>query len=172
MFSTLQQYLNGLKDANAVKALGEPLRAIADRLSSQALGSAGLVIKAGGGVLVKNGTAIDVLANGVPVRLAVNTDQAALVGTVTNATFNVFCFYLDSAGTGTTLMGTAGATLAQVKFPQTPKGKALIGYVRVNPTGTGDFVGGTTALDDGTVVPNAIYVNTQGAVDPSVLLGS
>jgi hypothetical protein len=171
MFFTLLQALGAVKEPGLKTALQNLLVPIADRLSSQALGSAGLVIKAGGSTLAKNGTAIDVLANGVPVRLAVNTDQAALVGTVTNATFNVYCFYLDSAGTGTSAMGTAGATLAQVKFPQTPKGKALIGYVRVNPTGTGDFVGGTTALDDGTVVPNAIYVNTQGAVDPTVLMG-
>lgn len=171
MLAKLQQYLQAIKAPETRTALTPVLQALADRLSSQALGSAGLAIKAGGGVLVKNGTALDVLANGVPVRVAVNTDQAALVGTVTNATFNVYCFYVDSAGTGTSVMGTAGASLALMKFPQTPQGKALIGYVRVNPTGTGDFVGGTTALDDATVVPNAIYVNTQGAVDPNVLLG-
>lgn len=41
----------------------------------------------------------------------------------------------------------------------------------INPTGTGDFVGGTTALDDATVVPNAVYLNGNiGPFDPSVRL--
>ena len=40
----------------------------------------------------------------------------------------------------------------------------------INPTGTGNFVGNTTALDDVTVVPNAVYVNTIGAFDPTVLI--
>ena len=42
-------------------------------------------------------------------------------------------------------------------------GEVVIGYVIINPTGTGNFVGGTTELDDSTVVPNAVFVNTQGA---------
>lgn len=171
MKATLQQYLNGLRAADIRQALVPVLQALGDRLSSQMLGTGGLAIKAGGGVLVKAATAFYALANGVLVTKAANTDMAALVGTVTNAKFNVYCFYIDSAGTLTSVMGTEGASLALVTFPETPAGKALVGFTVINPTGTGNFVGGTTALDDATVVPTAAYVNTVGAVDPRVLLG-
>ena len=43
----------------------------------------------------------------------------------------------------------------------------------ISPTGTGNFVGGTTPLDDATVVPNAAYVNLVAAsFDPTVILGA
>jgi hypothetical protein len=96
--------------------------------------------------------------------------MAALSGTVANAKFNVYVFFIDSAGTLTSRMGTAGATLATVKWPEFPENKACIGFVIINPTGTGDFVGGTTALDDATVVPGATYVNTPYPFDPTVWL--
>jgi hypothetical protein len=96
----------------------------------------------------------------------------ALSGTVVNGTFNVFCFFIDSAGTVTSAMGTAGATLATVVFPQKPQKKALVGLLIVNPTGTGNFVGGSTALDDATVVPTVAYVSAQGAFDPYCLIGN
>jgi hypothetical protein len=44
----------------------------------------------------------------------------------------------------------------------------MIGFVIVNPTGTGDFVGGTTDLDDATVAPNAVYVNTPFPILPGL----
>ena len=65
-------------------------------------------------------------------------------------------------------MGTEGSTLAGVTFPTLPDGEAMIGFAIVNPTGTGDFVGGTTELDDATVVPNAVYVNTPYPFLPSM----
>jgi len=171
MLNTIQQQLIGLDSPADRGALGPVLRALADRLSSQLVSTGGLVIKAGGSAIVKAGSALYALANGILVTKAANTDMAALVGTVTNAKFNLYAFYIDSAGTLTSVMGTEGTTLAQVRFPQTPQGKALIGCVLINPTGTGNFVGGTTPLDDATVVPNAVYINTLGAVDPTVLLG-
>jgi hypothetical protein len=61
-------------------------------------------------------------------------------------------------------LGTAGTTLAGVVFPTTPDGEVPFGVVLINPTGTGDFVGGTTALDDGTVAPNAVYFDTDLAL--------
>lgn len=87
----------------------------------------------------------------------------AFSGTVVNATFNVFALMGDSAGTLTTLMGTAGATLADVVFPTIPSTKCLIGFIIINPTGTGNFVGNTTDLDDATVVPNAVYIDAVGS---------
>ena len=86
--------------------------------------------------------------------------MAALAGTVTNAKFNVFAFTVNAAGTLATRMGVEGATLGGITFPTIPDGEVVIGYVIINPTGTGNFVGGTTVLDDATVVPNAVYVNT------------
>jgi hypothetical protein len=110
------------------------------------------------------------VANGKLVTKASATDMPALSGTVTNATFNVFCFFINSAGTVTSAMGIAGSTLAAVTFPQIPQGSAMIGFVVINPTGTGNFTGGTTNLDDATVVPNAAFINTLGAFDPSIQL--
>jgi len=171
MLNSISQFIAGMgavADQKAALAVATPL---ADRMISQSLSSAGLVIKAGGSAIVKTGaSAYYGIANGVLVTKAAATDMAALVGTVTADLFNVYCFYIDSAGTLTTAMGVEGTTLAKVKFPQTPQGKAMIGFVIINPTGTGDFVGGTTALDDATVVPTAAYVNTQGAFDPTVLI--
>lgn len=171
MKATLQQYLNAMDNPQDQAAFGPVLRALADRFSTQLLGSGGLAIKAASGVLVKAATAFYAMANGVLVNKGANTDMAALVGTVTNAAFNVFCFYIDSAGTLTSQIGTEGASLALVRLPEPAQGKAMIGFVVINPTGTGNFVGGTTALDDATVVPNAAYVNTLSAFDPSVRLG-
>jgi hypothetical protein len=93
-------------------------------------------------------------------------DCAALAGTVTNAKFNVFVFSVNAAGTLATQMGTEAATLGAVVFPAVADGSVAIGFVVINPTGTGNFVGGTTQLDDGTVVPNAAYVNTVGEFFP------
>lgn len=170
MIGTIRQWLHGIADAKFGYALQQVLDPIGDRISTQSLSSAGLAIKAGGGVLVKTGAAAYYAAcKGKLVKIAAATDQAALSGTVTNAAFNVFCFFVDSAGIGTSSMGIEGATLAAVSFPPIPEGKALLGFVIVNPTGIGNFVGGTTALDDVTVVPNAVYVNVQGSFDPTVL---
>lgn len=171
MKSTIARWLNGgPADTKGREHLRKILYPLADRCSTQTLTSAGLAIKAGGSALVKAGSLFYASVNGILVKVAANTDQAALSGTVTNAKFNVFCFFLDSAGTGTSAMGTEGATLAAVKWPPIPFKKAMVGFVIINPTGTGNFVGGTTALDDATVVPNAAYVTVVGDFDPSVIV--
>ena len=125
--------------------------------------SGALAIKAGSSALAKTTATVVANVGGSVVSKAAG-DMAALSGTVTNAAFNVFAFFIDAAGTLTTVMGTEGASLADVVIPSATSARAMIGFVIINPTGTGDFVGGTTALDDGTVVPNAVYVNTPGAV--------
>lgn len=170
MNDTVTHYLAGLSDSKERRHMELILRPIADRLSTHSITSAGLVIKAAANVLVKAGSVWHGIANGKLLTKAANTDMASLSGTVTNAKFNVFAFFVDSAGTLTSQMGTEGATLAAVVFPPIPEQKATIGYVVINPTGTGNFVGGTTALDDATVIPNAAYVNLTGPFDPSVLL--
>lgn len=169
---TMIRWLGNARDQTQRSILTALATPIFDRYSSLALSSAGLAIKAGSSAIVKTGaSAAYFLANGVLQKISAATDMAALSGTVTNAKFNVYCFFIDTAGTVTSQMGTEGATLAAVKFPQFPLKKALIGFVIINPTGTGNFVGGTTALDDATVVPNAVYVNPLGAFDPACVTG-
>ena len=99
--------------------------------------------------------------------IATTTDLPALSGVVVNGTFNIFAFFISNAGVASTVMGTAGATLAAVVPPVIPQNSAMLGFVIINPTGTGNFTGNTTNLDDGTVVPNAVFVNTVGAIDIS-----
>lgn len=171
MIETVSRFLAGIPDVTSRRHLQQVLNPIADRLSCQTLTSGALRIDGGSASAVVEINAVYMaVVQGKLVTKASGTNMAALVGTVTNATFNVYAFFIDVDGTLTSQMGTAGTTLARVVFPQIPEGKATIGFVVINPTGTGDFVGGTTALDNGTVVPNAVFVNTVGAFDPSVLL--
>jgi hypothetical protein len=134
--------------------------------------SGGLAIHGAGSPLAKIAStiyAMAVNAAGTPVIVTKTTqDLPALVGTVANAAFNVFCFFIDSTGAFTVAMGTAGATLGAVLFPTFPASNACIGFIIINPTGTGAFVGGTTNLDDGTVVPNAVFINTLGGLNPTL----
>lgn len=141
---------------------------ISKALDTRMLSSAGLIIFGAGSAIVKTGaTAAQAVAGGVLRSIAASTSMAALVGTVTNAKFNVYCYFIDAAGTLTTAMGTEAATLAAVVFPPMPANKACIGFTIINPTGTGNYIGGTTALDDATVVPNAVHVSLQGGFDPA-----
>jgi hypothetical protein len=129
------------------------------------LNTGGLAIHGSASALAKTVNTVYFMIDGAVFSKAA-ADMAALSGTVVNATFNVFVFGVNSAGTLTTTMGTAGATIGAVVFPALADGVIPIGFVIINPTGTGNFVGGTTALDDATVVPNAVYVNTVGEFFP------
>ena len=161
----VNQQLAAMDSQNEQAALRPLLNALADRMSSQATSTAGLVIKAGGGVLAKTGAAAFAgVANGVPVAIAASTDMPALTGTITAAKYNVYCFFIDSASVVTVAQGTEGATLAAVKFPPFPVGKALVGYLVITYAST--FTGNSTALDTATTV----YVSPVGAFDPTILL--
>jgi len=166
MISTVTQQIATMGSSLDKEALRPLLSALADRMSSQATSTAGLVIKAGGGVLAKTGAAAFAgVANGVPVAIAAATDMPSLTGiNITATKFNVVCFFIDSASVVTALAGTEGATLAAVKFPQFPVGKALVGYLVITNAST--FTGGTTPLDTATTV----YVSPIGAFDPSILI--
>lgn len=169
---TMQRWVNGVRDSHSRFALTRLFYPLFDRESSGPLTSAGLVIHGAASALAKTGASdFYALASGVLVKIAASTDMPALVGTVTNAKYNVFCFFVDSGGTNTVAMGTEGGSLAALKFPQFPEGKSLIGFLIVHPTGTGNFVGGATALDDATVVPNVVYVSPTGAFDPYAVTG-
>jgi hypothetical protein len=136
-------------------------------VTTQLLNTGALVIKAGASALAKTVNTIYFMIDGTMYSKAA-ADMAALAGTVTNAKFNVFVFCVNAAGTVTTLMGTEAATLGGVVFPTIVDGTAVIGFVIINPTGTGNFVGGTTALDDATVAPGAVYVNTTAPFLPNL----
>ena len=168
MMENLSQQMAAIADKSDGARLLDTLKGVWDHLRTLSTSTAGLAIKAGGGVLVKIGAAAyNGIADGDMITVAAATDMPALAGTVSNAAFNVYTFTSDKAGTRTTTMGTEGASLAAVKFPARNSKHVMIGYIIVNPTGTGDFVGGTTALDDGTVVPNVVYINTIGPFDPT-----
>lgn len=76
-----------------------------------------------------------------------------------NGQYNKCLLCIDSSGNMQIAAGTAGASAVAVVLPTIPASYAVVGMVQVNPTGTGDFTGGTTDLNDGTVVPNAVYTN-------------
>ena len=164
MTDTVRKWCSVFGDTRHRESLRTMLEAMADRLSNQSLGSAGLAIKTGGSALAKTG-ASDYYAciNGTIVKVNASTDMPALAGTITAASFNLFCFFIDSAGTVTVAMGTEATTIGAVKWPPFPTNKALIGHLLVTHSST--FTGGTTALDTATTV----YSNCVGAFDPSIL---
>ena len=161
-------------------SLFQALKGVYDRLSCQMLTTAGLVITATTGKKVpKTGASVSYgVIKGKPFSVASGLDMPALAGTVANAAFNVYCFFVKTPGAITatsaneivSAMGTAGASLGAVTLPPIPEGSTMLGFIIVNPTGTGDFVGGTTALDDATVAPGTVYVNCIGAFDPTATL--
>ena len=166
----LNRRLQGLKDKSDAKQLQMVIADIYERLRSVSLSSAGLVISATTTKVKTGAAAVHYSAGGTLGSIAAATDMPVLSGTVTNAKFNVFVFSVSSAGTTYSQMGTESATFAGVRWPNVPTNRAILGFVIINPTGTGNFVGGTTALGDATVVPNAVYVNTQGAFDPNAFV--
>lgn len=170
MTDTIARWLSNVKDERSREGIRVPLNAIADRLSSCMTQSAGLILKAGGSTLAKTssltiGGVCSGVVQGVPVSIAASTDMPALTGlTITANSFNVACFFIDSASVVTVAFGTEGTTLALVKFPAFPVGKALVGYLIITHSAT--FTGGTTALDTATT----IYCSPTGAIDPSILI--
>ena len=164
MQDTIARHLAGVSADKDRKALRAILNALADRLSSQIFNTGGLAIKTGGSALAKTVNTVIALAGGVYVSVAA-ADMPALTGLNIGAgKFNVAVFYVNSAGTVSVKFGAEGSTAALVKFPDTPQGQAIIGFLMI--TYASAFTGGTTALDTATTV----YVNTVGAFDPSVLL--
>jgi hypothetical protein len=127
-------------------------------LSGILLNTAALAIGTAANHKVKVVNTIYAYIEGVLVKKT--SAEVTLSGTVTNAKFNVFVITLNAAGTLAASMGTEASTIGGVVFPTITDGAVVVGFVIVNPTGTGNFVGGTTALDDGTVAPNAVYINT------------
>ena len=163
MQDTITRHLAGVASSGDKAALLPILKAIGDRMSSQATSTAGLVISSTTTKAKTGAAAFQGVANGVPVTIAAATDMPALTGTITAGSYNVYCFFIDSASTVTVAQGTEATTLAGVKFPEFPEGKALVGYLIITYAST--FTGGTTALSTATTV----YVSPVGAFDPNIL---
>jgi hypothetical protein len=126
---------------------------------SKAFNAAGLVIGSSEAEKVKiANTVYYFTSTGALAKKA--SAEVAIAGTVANGKFNCWLLSMDDAGTVTATLGTVGDTLAKMVIPEVPDGEISLGIVIVNPTGTGDFVGGTTELADATVAPNAVYIDT------------
>jgi len=136
------------------------LEDIQSNLVDFVLNSAGLTIGSGSKKKPLIANTIYYMIDGVMYKKTTAEITLTTANTVAADLFNVIVLTIDSAGTVTPTNGTAGATLEAVVFPAVPANQAVIGFVIVNPTGTGNFVGGSTDFDDGTVVPNAVYIDT------------
>lgn len=149
--------------------LSSVLLPMAQRQRNVALVSAGLTIKLGGSPLVKNGAAFYGIAEGTLITIAANTDMPALTGiNVTNGNKRVVMFVANRAGTVTAVAGKEGGTaLGTVTFPRLEPESVIIGGIILAPS-TGNFVGGTSALD-GTLA-NTVYFSPVGALYPSVVI--
>lgn len=171
MENPVSMIMGALPDLSIRKALKTILDALGDRVSTRMASQAGLVHGAAALVAKTGAAACYLFVNGQLATIGAAVNMPALAGSVTNLKFNVYVYYQDSAAVRTAVMGTEGASLAAIVFPPTPRQKAIIGFSIVNPTGAGNFVGGTTALDDITVVPNAVHISAAAGMDPTILLG-
>lgn len=140
--------------------LRSSLKKVQTSLTSGVLNSAGLAIGSGSKKKILLANTIYALFDGVMVSKTTSEITLTTAANVKNAKFNVLVLSMSSAGVVSCTAGTEGATLGAVVMPTIPVGNVTIGFVIINPTGTGGFVGGTTDLDDATVVPGAVYVNT------------
>lgn len=153
----------GTSSQDVRNALGELQKGVTDCLYN----TGGLAIGSSSKAKVLIANTIYASINGILVKKT--TAEIALSGTVTNAKFNVFVLSLAVDGTVKATMGTEGATIGAVVFPALPASDVMIGFVIINPTGTGNFVGGTTELGDATVAPNAVYVNSPFCINPNAM---
>ena len=165
MINTLIQHLALIAAGRDRQALQPIAEVIAEMSNTQALTSAGLNLKAAASTLAKTGaTAFYGTVLGRLVTIAAAIDMPALTGlTITAASFNVACFFIDAAGVVTVRFGTEGTAIARVKFPDFPLDRALVGFLLITHAST--FTGGTTALDAATTV----YLSPTGSFDPTIL---
>lgn len=165
MQDTVRQHLEGMAGEMARRAVAIPLRAVSERMSSQGVSSAGLVITGAGGTTAKIGaTPFQAVVRGAPVVIAAGTAMPVLTGINMAANmFNVVVFFVDQYGVTTARPGIAASTLSGVRFPNFNEGQACIGYLTI--TSASAFTGGTTALDAATTT----YASPVGAFDPSII---
>ena len=165
MAKTITTSVGGLSDAGVRAALLKLQTNAVDHVFN----SAGLTIGSSSKPKVKIANTTYFMIDGVIYSKTTAEVVLTTANNVANATFNVLVLSINAAGTVTVTNGTAAATLAAVVFPTIPSSQVVLGFVIINPTGTGGFVGGTTDLDDATVVPNAVYVQTPYPFNPNSL---
>lgn len=160
----LTQRINQIGDLMVRRNLQLVLEGIYKRMGNFAIQGSGLTIGTTKSKLT-SGTTWYGMVGGILVRKAATADLITLTtaNSCTNAKFEVTVFTINSSGTITNRAGTEGSSLATMTWPTLPSDEAVFGILIVNPTGTGNFVGGTTNLDDATVQPNAVYLNPVGA---------
>lgn len=169
----LNYLTNAIHDAGDGVTIQNLLRGVYDRMSSQIFNSA--AIAAGTtATKVKIAAAINYLAGGAPSSKAITDDFWTLSGVVADGKTNVYCFYIDSAGTASSAMGVEGTTVtagylnSAVKFPPMPEKKAMVGFVVVSASG-GAFTGGTSNVATAGNF-TVTFVNTVGMFDPTATI--
>lgn len=144
----------------------QTLAAISNQQASGVFNSPGLRIDGGSGAAVAEAqNATYGIAAGTLFTIAAGTNLPALAGTVSNGDFGLYVWTVSSAGTVTQQTLVTAASFAAIAWPNLPADQAVLGALLINPTGTGDFVGGTTDIDDATVTPGAVFF--QGNSMPS-----
>lgn len=164
MAKTITTSNGGLSDASMRAALTKLQTAAYDLC----LNSAGIVIGSSSKAKPKIANTTYAVIDGVLVKKTTAEVTLTTANNVANAKFNVHVLCMDAAGTVTPINGTEAATIGAIVWPTIPTGSVVIGFVIVNPTGTGGFVGGTTEYDDATVVPNAVFFSTPYGFNPNV----
>jgi len=149
--------------------LRSALTALQTNAVDMVLNSAGLTIGSSSKPKIKIANTTYAMIDGVIAKKTTAELTLTTAHNVANAKFNVLVVSMTVDGTCTVTAGTEGSTLAAVVFPTIPASSVVLGFVIINPTGTGGFVGGTTDLDDATVVPNAVYVQTPYPFNPNAL---
>lgn len=163
-------------DATGIKA-GKSLgagrttagRVLSDHLNYFAEINPGLKISAGTVTVAEaEFAARTIFAGGPGTTLVAGVDMAALAGSILNGAYGMWEQRVASNGTTvTTAPGLlTAATKAALTLPTGSAALITLGFIIVHPTGTGSFVGGTTGLADGTVVPNTEYYNLIGNFAP------
>lgn len=165
---TLTRWMEGITQYTWSLALRTLFEPVYDRMSSVGVTISTPVISGAGSPTAKMGAADSYfVVQGIIVKIAASTALPVLTGCNAGANqFNVACFFVDVAGTMTMLPGTPGL-IGAVKFPQFPKGKALIAILLIN-NGASVFTGNTTNLDTATTV----YIAPIEGFDPYCLVGS
>ncbi len=151
---------------NAIQGLRDFISQVQHFQGNVVLNSGGLAIKAGSSALAKTVNTITARVEGVLITKAA-ADMAALSGTYPTTNKCVAVFTVDVSGTLRTRMSAVGVTtLAAIVFPTIPDSESVIGFAIIeNGTGS-DFVGGTTALDTGSLT--VTYVNTPYPFYPAL----
>ncbi len=172
MLTPIIQRLKAVVDPAISYALYLLLKPMTERYRTLCLSGPAPVIKAGGSVLAKTGaTVTHYMIKGKSGQILAGVDLPAFVGTVAADMFNVFVYTVNSAGTTALTMGTEAATEAAVKWPSINPEHAILAFIKVNPTGTGPFIGGSTALDSATVfttpAADLLYVSCVGMSFPT-----